>query len=571
MGSYGASIDYFSPHEMSLNPGAEGKSLYDVLEGSVTSYFTRLAGVLQRNESVNGQYMTTTSSCYAGNTPVRVPGFARVCISTNGAAMVDVANSFITMNLKYTFRLSKPFTEAADEANTYPRKLFVGFKNSIEALQRYDIFVNSNQIYSQTWTGPESFIYNSGLCQTIKERCPYVHTCYDNAARMSPDVCGVYVDLTEYAIGTVPATLPEFTVDIPVKIPLQQILLLASVRYLPSFCGRWEIELYPNWNNIVVLPVHPMAYTTPQQWIDITSEDPAKWTKITQSFTQIGQPFTFMEEFSAGTAELIEDVKLTCSEGTMTQCLMNLTTFQLRHEVYEGLKQMYAEQPLIIPTNVLHYSRFSGEPGTGTQFHATLSQCLENCDSVFILVPNNNGQTTCFYQPYLRDVRLSLGEFGIHPANYVQTYDDPRFVAMALDALNLETSEITAMNYDLARSLTSPRPVKKVDSTAAGVHTYTDTWKIAPGDNSNFFIGISLSQVGFQSGTVSSPNTNIPFIFDAFVVPEDATTHFPKRPASGIPFETSIIAMFLLDAALIIQVVPGSDIPIVKLTAKSIV
>jgi hypothetical protein len=92
---------------MSLNPQTEGKSLYDVLEGSVSSYFSRLAGVLQRNESVNGQYKTTVSSCYGGNTPVRIPNFTRVCISTNGSTIVDLANSFITMTLKYKLKLAK--------------------------------------------------------------------------------------------------------------------------------------------------------------------------------------------------------------------------------------------------------------------------------------------------------------------------------------------------------------------------------------------------------------------------------------------------------------------------------
>jgi hypothetical protein len=95
--------------------------------------------------------------------------------------------------------------------------------------------------------------------------------------------------------------------------------------------------------------------------------------------------------------------------------------------------------------------------------------------------------------------------------------------------------------------------------------TITRKWIKDRGDNSDFFIGISLSQVGFQSGTVSSPNTNIPFIFDANIHP--AT----DIPYAGQTFDTSIIALFLLDAALMIQVVPNSDIPVVKLTSKSIV
>jgi hypothetical protein len=248
---------------------------------------------------------------------------------------------------------------------------------------------------------------------------------------------------------------------------------------------------------------------------------------------------------------------LTCVDAEMDKLEMNLTTFQLRFEVFEGLRQMYAEQPLIIPTNILHYARFSGQPtgnAVGNTFHATLSQCLENCDSIFVIVPNNTNQTTCFYQPYLNGMRMALGEFGIHPQHYVNSYDDSRFLAMALDALNLET--------------VSPRRVAKFDTAAVATGNIEPEWNVVEGDNSDFFIGISLSQVGFQSGTVSSPNTNIPFIFDATLAesPEVAGARDPKYTLT-----TSLICMFLIDAAIMIQVVPNSDIPVVKLTNKSIV
>jgi hypothetical protein len=352
--------------------------------------------------------------------------------------------------------------------------------------------------------------------------------------------------------------------------------MLASLRYLPSFCGRWEIELYPNWNNIVVLPVHPEATPFGSNFDFIELDD---WAKVTHSFTQIGEPFTMIDYVkNDDTLGLLEDVRLTCFDAQALTVHMNLTTFQLRFEVFEGLRQMYAEQPLIIPTNILHYSRFSGQPGSNNVnegFHATLSQCLENCDSIFILVPNNTNQTTCFYQPYLDNVRMALGEFGIHPQQYVNTYDSPRFLAMVLDSLNLETSEITAMNNDVSRTFVSPRKSYKLNAAGDGVE---EAWNpvYGYGDQSSFFIGISLSQVGFQAGTVSSPNTNIPFIFDATLGIGDLTALVPgsgganQRP-DKYKIDTSIICMFLIDAALMIQVVPNSDIPVVKLTNKSIV
>jgi hypothetical protein len=176
-----------------------------------------------------------------------------------------------------------------------------------------------------------------------------------NAWFKKNEVCGTYIDLrdSEYIAGT------ELKVKIPIKINLHQILMLASVRYLPSFCGRWEIELYPNWNNLVVLPVNLAVYDTDAMLSQFNL------TPLTQSFTQIGEEFTMVDRLNTNnnTVELANQ-RLTCFDATVTTVHMNLTTFQLRFEVFEGLRQMYAEQPLIIPTNILHYSRFSGQPGS---------------------------------------------------------------------------------------------------------------------------------------------------------------------------------------------------------------
>ena len=45
-----------------------------------------------------------------------------------------------------------------------------------------------------------------------------------------------------------------------------------------------------------------------------------------------------------------------------------------------------------------------------------------------------------------------MGEFGVKPSQYVSTYNDPRFVGLTLDALNLEMSKISAMNKDRIQS-----------------------------------------------------------------------------------------------------------------------
>jgi hypothetical protein len=228
----------------------------------------------------------------------------------------------------------------------------------------------------------------------------------------------------------------------------------------------------------------------------------------------------------------------------------------------------YMQEPLIIPTNIFQHGKFSGTANVvgGGGIVSTFSVCLENCDSIFLLIPNNpagvvdNAQQTTFYQPYLTNVRLQLGEFGIHPGKYVNTWNDDRFVSMVLDSLNLERSDISSMNQDLARSINCNK--NSWDLSAAGLAAIEN---LNDGDRSNFFIGISMSQMGFQSGCMSSPNTNIPFVFNADVVRLPGGTDVAASP----PINGQIEVMFLLDAAYIIQVAPNSNVPIVKLTTKS--
>jgi bacteriorhodopsin len=65
----------------------------------------------------------------------------------------------------------------------------------------------------------------------------------------------------------------------------------------------------------------------------------------------------------------------------------NLTTFQLRADVVEELKAKYVEWPLTFPVNFFNINRFAGIPTMATLSHV-LSSTVNNCDTLFLLVPN---------------------------------------------------------------------------------------------------------------------------------------------------------------------------------------
>ena len=602
---------------MSINPQAHGHNMFDVLEGSVSNHFAQIESVLLKNECINGQYNLITAASYASNTPVDTPGFTKVCFSTNGSNIADLENSYIEADIDYILRytgianfdnaLIPNHDKSTVLANsTKFSKFFIGFKQSLDALERYDIYCNSQLIYSQPFVGPESTVLLAGINDTIRENSPFVYTSFHNASTMDANVCGVYVDLGSTAQNT------DFTVKIPVKINLHQFLLLSPIHYLPSFCGRWEIQLYFGSKNLVMCPVNPAAYFQDKADISVyaglvnagsgnaamipnfiernldeithfmsldteTHDGTAfKCNNLGWShrFTQINTPMCVYN--GVDDSELkFDKITFSCSKAKLEKCLMNLTQFQLKFEIYQALMMKYTENPLIIPTNTLSYQRFahSSSPGDG-DLHAVANLPVENIDALYVLIPENDNQQTCFYQPYLTNVRMSLGEFGIRPQRHMDTvytaadassaWNNRRFITYLLDSLNLEDSQISAMNKDFSNSVL-PHAIEYIGGVATPKFVNTNRSKKFY-DDSHFMIGIPLSQVGFQSGTVSSPNTNINFQFDANKIKYPMTDGTVKYLAAG-----GVIVMFLTDAALMIQVQQNSDHPLVRLSSKSIV
>ena len=591
---------------MSINPQLQGKDQFEVLAGSVTNHFAQIESVLLQNECVNGQYNMVSSACYSQNTPVASPGFTRVCISVNGSLIADLENSYITADLIYKLKYSLAHGdkvpkegEEAETDNQAEKNLdkaqglstyFIGFKQSLDALERYDIYVNSQLLYSQPFVAQESFVQVAGLKDEILKKNPFVYTSYANAATMDSNVCGVYVDL-----GGLKSDEDVFEITIPIKINLHQFLLLSPIHYLPPFTGRWEIELHFNSRNLVICPVHPSAYITPRDYrlIEMNNDDDIFSTYtdagdgqlrgFSKHFTQINEPLFVIAEmggkFNGTTADNYKLKKwnrmtLSCVETILNKCVINLTQFQLRYEVAESLRAHYLEAPLIIPTNMLTYQRFSMSNTQDSNLLCVANLPVENVDALFILVPHTANQRTCFYQPYLKNVRLSAGEFGIKPAQYMDTFNDARFIGLTLDSLNLENSQIASMNQDFSNSIMPHAAfftsANKNTSEAQG-YVFQDMNGRKLLDDSHFIIGFPLSQVGFQSGTLSSPISNINFRLDANTDMMPVAIQNPELERSKRPINAQIIAMFLVDCEIICQPISGSDIPVVKLSTKSVV
>ena len=233
---------------------------------------------------------------------------------------------------------------------------------------------------------------------------------------------------------------------------------------------------------------------------------------------------------------------------------VNLATFQLRMDVNEELKARYSDRPLTFPVSTFQISRFSGAPNwgnAGSSLNTVLCQSVNNCDTVFILFPKTPNERTVFRNPKLEGLQLICGEFGAYPQQPIKTFNDPKFLNMCGDALNVNSSPLTSFNYDTANSFMDSIPIR----TAANADA---TALFNKHDTSNFFVGIPFSIDDDFQGGLSSPSSNINFKLMA-------TTTINLRE-----WQTPIIACFLIDGSIMIKPDPMGETARVIYTDRTI-
>ena len=144
---------YFYLHlNMSINPATVGNDAYDLLDGNLSSFYAEVDEAIAESEVVKGQYRLTVNPAYNSPNPVAINSFTTVGLSQSGPMVVDLDNSFITATATIKFKLDTTWP-AAGGAGKYA--FFLGWKSSIEAINRYDVLVNSTPIYNQSFCGEE--------------------------------------------------------------------------------------------------------------------------------------------------------------------------------------------------------------------------------------------------------------------------------------------------------------------------------------------------------------------------------------------------------------------------------
>ena len=541
---------------MTLNPTTAAQTAYDMLDGSLSAFYQDVDEAIVASEVVKGQYRLTVNPAYNSPNPVAINNFTTVGLSQSGPMVVNLENSFITTTAHMKINL-KAIDQISSGEKHYAA-FFIGWKSSIEAINRYDVLVNSTPIYNQSFCGEESFLQYQVLNENVKHTSPYVYTSYQEAKNMSPNVCGTYV-FVDVKTKDITAT-DDITVDIPIKIPITNFMILRNLKYLLSWMGKWELRLYFNYDNMIVLPIDKDVVNNSFSGSGGDKiEANAKLTAKGEQFHQISQPFRFLVGSTVANTQ-----QITVKSMVFENVEMVSAQFQIRMDVCEGLKQKYlTNNPLIFPVSTFQIAKFTQPAGQGqaiasghtAQLDCVLCQAINNCDTLFIIPAMTGSEHTVCSNPNIENFQLHAGEYGTYPTQPFDTYEVEkastrliRYVNLIGDCFNVNNSALTSFNSDTWGSHRYQLPVSGV-SRLKGDNGY-----IGPNgdsyDKTNYCIGIPFSTDDDFQGGLSSPSSNINF---------KITGQLRNRTGAPYTYTTPWTACFLIDGTIMVRPDPGSD------------
>ena len=172
------------------------QALSDVSSGDITAYFNEVDKIIQLNDGIHDNKILSME-CYDRPTPVQYNQYTKFHLTDAGVDCVNIDKSYITATMTYHMRLNQITTKELTTAKTNQfqfYKLFIGLKNASQNFDTYRIYINHNQIYSQT-----DSIYEQALVTAFKPKAemyrPNMYTMWDEAHKHSKNVCGVYVPI----------------------------------------------------------------------------------------------------------------------------------------------------------------------------------------------------------------------------------------------------------------------------------------------------------------------------------------------------------------------------------------
>lgn len=523
----------------------------------VASYFDVVDNCIATADT-NKQYTVSPQTSYSPSPPIKQGSYTSVIISPNTHNTADIYNGFIRVNMKCTFEMSSAIDSTSNfGTERFPYrfdKLWFGFKDARDAVEKYEIVANGITIYTQNFACEESFL--TGCCsnEVSKRADVYSKARHKDVFRHKFGYrCGKCVNLDNDASG-------KFTLNL--KIDLRRFLPLSNIKYLPAFAGKIELRLYFSCAGMVYCPVglDDQIINNPQHISKVTC-DP-----ITNEFTQIGDPIrlwnkiTVTDKYTAATASAAESYTITSiklestqlitvkiTDYEVTECASIIPCFGIDNNIYNQLVARYSnpDHPLTFPTQTISFFTTT-QPLRQPQDKSTITVTPRFVDSIFCLFPLKHTHHTYFKNPLFTHFQLNAGGYGNIPVKaFGTTGTDPEFIEYCQNAMNVNGDQ-NGFNKEVIASLCN---TEKYNQNITGYYS---------NDRSSFFIGFATETDGtYQQGLTSLSPIN----FEILCSQDTSTGSFAKE------VQTPPILCLLYDVSISILVQPNGIPPLVRLGA----
>ena len=203
-------------HQTSAEVNTQTASYFDVVDQSV------------QMSDTNKRYTINPQSCYAPSPPVQANPFTHVIISPNSDNTADLYNGFIKAKMRCTFYPNTPLDKSLKDLDGGKfSRVWFGFKDAMDAIEKYEILSNGVSVYTQNFAIEESFLTACGANEETKRADIYSRTRHKDVWDHSyGNRCGCVVQWVS-SDGTV---IPSETKTIPLTIDLRRFLPLSNIK-----------------------------------------------------------------------------------------------------------------------------------------------------------------------------------------------------------------------------------------------------------------------------------------------------------------------------------------------------
>jgi len=399
--------------------------------GDITKYFDEVDKIISLNDGIHDNKMLSME-CYDRPTPVKYNQYTKFHISDAGIDCINIDKSYITASMTYHMSLTKTASSTLPTGNTVDAdreifyQLFIGLKNASHNIDTYRIYINHNQIYSQT-----DSIYEQALTTAMKSKPemyrPHMYSMWDEAHKHSQNVCGVYVPIRE-KVGT------EFDITFDIAIQLDDLLPFSGMSIFPScVIGDLELEIRNRiQGNLVYCQVDPNVIVEEitgsiigdgsdavsskiggvgSSWYEAipNMKKEVQTAKYTKEFTQVGDVARVCshayENSALGDYCASYDVILQCTNSVMNNAMSHINGFRLKDSVITALRNRYSTKPLIIPAQVCKHDLFAQRPTAGG-LKLNTNITLTNCTNIALSFPQTDNQISVVHNPEQQSAQL---------------------------------------------------------------------------------------------------------------------------------------------------------------------